>query len=417
MINTRSATSNKVDLIHSEFNNSKDSPFNRAVFFYGKNMQVNDQFELRIEKMSFRGGGLGRHQGMVVFVEFAAPNDLLLVEAIEVKKNHAFAKLIKILEPGPDRRTSPCPHFGVCGGCNWQHLTESSQLAWKNSLVQDELSRKLDIALSLEPICESPKPWRYRNRIQLKKRQAQVGYFKKYSHDLVQIHDCLLAEEALIPLISKLQSTPPQADRTDTESWELSLDANEVPTLNSLDNRDLAFAQVNRFVNSLLIEEVLSWSKETAWSELWDLYSGSGNFSFPLLKSRPKARGIAVELSTAAVLRGRKEAETLGWSPKRLEFFSAKVETYLVRNLPPTNALILVDPPRAGLDRRAALDLARSNSCQLLYVSCDPASLARDAQILTLSPGAQWKLRRVRCFDMFPQTDHVETLAEFVPKD
>lgn len=352
-----------------------------------------------------------------MFVEFAAPNDLLLVETIEVKKNHAFAKLIKIIEPGPDRRQAPCPHFGICGGCNWQHLTESSQLAWKNSLVQDELSRKLDIALSLEPICESPKPLRYRNRIQLKKKQDQVGYFKKYSHDLVQIQDCLLAEEPLISLIPKLKSMPTKAQKAEAESWELSLSADQEPSLHSLDDRDLAFAQVNRFVNSLLIEEVLAWSKETVWNELWDLYSGSGNFSFPLLKSNPKARGVAIELSTTAVLKGRKEAEKLGWSPKVLEFFSAKVEDYLVRSLPPTDALVLVDPPRAGLDKRAALDLALVNSRQLLYVSCDPASLARDAQILTLSPGAKWKLRRVRCFDMFPQTDHVETLAEFVPKD
>ena len=368
-----------------------------------------DQFEVTIEKMSLHGGGVARHEGRVLFIEFAAPGDRLRVELTEVKKNHAFARIKEILAPSVERKNPPCPAFGRCGGCNWQHLSEESQWKWKESLVRDALARAWGKEFLFLPMFHSPKEFRYRNRIQLKKHHDQIGYFEKGSHRLVAIDDCLLAEEPLIKSFAELKA---KAFAEPAQNWEISLSREGTAQLTSLQERDLAFSQVNRFVNEALVSEVLQWASETEWLHYWDLYCGSGNFTFPLAEQRPKATGLGVELSTSSIEQAQAETKRRGWSPKKLDFYRSDVGIFLRRNAPPANSLILLDPPRAGLDEGIVKALAASEAQTLLYISCDPMTLARDLRRLREVAPSRWKIHRARCFDMFPQTDHVETLVE-----
>ncbi len=372
-------------------------------------MKSGDQFEVTIDKMGLNGGGVTRIEGLVVFVEYSAPGDRLLVELTDVRKNHAFARIKSILVASNERKEAPCPAFGRCGGCNWQHLSEESQWMWKEKLVKEALFRAWEAEFSFEPIFRSPKDFRYRNRIQLKKQGNEIGYFEKGSHRLVAIDDCLLAEEPLIGAFPELRKKPSFAD---VQNWEISLTQEGEAALTTMQERDLAFSQVNRFVNEQLIQTVIEWAGQSEWSSYWDLYCGSGNFTFPFAEKFPQKTGLGVELSSASIERAKDLVKQRGWSPKRLEFFKSDVGIFLRRMTPPSNSLVLLDPPRAGLDESVAKALSQSQMQVILYISCDPMTLARDLKrIRETSPG-KWTLQRVRCFDMFPQTDHVETLVE-----
>jgi 23S rRNA (uracil1939-C5)-methyltransferase len=366
-----------------------------------------DQIEVTIEKMSLHGGGIARHEGLVVFVEYAAPGDRLRVEVAEIKKSHAFARIKEILAPSEERRDAPCPAFGRCGGCNWQHLKEESQWRWKETLVKEALFRAWGAEFPFLPLVQSPRAFRYRNRIQVKKRKSQIGYFEKGSHLLVPIDDCLLAEESIAQAFPDVKRKP---SRQETENWEISLTKEGSTQITSLDDRDLAFSQVNRFVNEFLVQEVLGWSEESDWTEFWDLYCGSGNFTFPFAEKFEDKNGLAVELSPVAIEKAQQETVRRGWSPKRLEFLRSDVGLFLKRASPPKGSLVLLDPPRAGLDESVVRALSASDARVILYVSCDPMTLARDLRRFRES--GRWKVERARCFDMFPQTDHVETLVE-----
>lgn len=379
-------------------------------------MNVGDQIQVRIEKMSLHGGAVARHDGLVLFVEFAAPGDLLRVEITDLKKNHGFARILEILEPSAERKPAPCPVFGRCGGCGWQHLSDDSQKKWKSELLHETLRKAWPANFEFLPFVASPRSFRYRNRIQLKKDGSQIGYFAKGSHELVAIDDCPLAEDAVIeafPLLKKQASVSQTPKKTGFENWEISLNENSRPEIHSLEDRELFFSQVNRFTNELLIQEVLDWAAESDWSSYWDLYCGSGNFTFPLAERFPKKSGVGVELSESGLRKARAESQRRGWSPKRLEFFRSDVGLFFNRMSPPDNSLVLVDPPRAGLDERVVKALALGRAQRVLYVSCNPMSLARDLQRLRQFAPDRWRLKRVRGFDMFPQTEHVETLVEW----
>lgn len=366
--------------------------------------------------MSLHGGAVARHDGLVLFIEFAAPGDLLRVQVTEMRKNLGFAKIIEVLEPSSERKDPPCPVFGHCGGCGWQHLSDSSQTAWKSKLLEETLRKAWPDDFEFLPLIESPKSFRYRNRIQLKKKGPRIGYFAKGSHDLVSIDDCPLAEEAVVEAFPRLQGQAPNAraeKKNGFESWEISLNEHGSAEIHSLDERELFFSQVNRFTNDLLISEVLQWASESDWSSYWDLYCGSGNFTFPFAERFPKASGFGVELSESGIQKARVESQKRGWSPKKLEFFRADVGLFLSRMTPAPKSLILVDPPRAGLDEKVIKALALSQAERVLYISCNPMSLARDLQRLRAFAPRRWRLKRARGFDMFPQTEHVETLVEW----
>jgi 23S rRNA (uracil1939-C5)-methyltransferase len=384
-----------------------------------------ETFKVHIEKMAFGGDGIARLTelgGLVLFVALAAPGDELLVKIIEKKKNFARAEIIEIISPGPARAKPPCPYFGPCGGCNFQQLSYEEQLRQKENIVREQLKNHLGDA-QWEPIEPSPRPLRYRNRIQLKYDRPRLGFYARGSHDIVDIEDCLITEDSLAQKIPALKKDLAAGKKTAIAKIELLLKSADLSSGKAGDDTEIVFedspfegvgfSQVNRFQNEHLIATVLEWAAASSFSTVYDFYAGAGNFTFPLLQRFPQAKTVGVELNPKTVALAQKKISDLALSPKRIEFFLGDVELFLKRTILAENALVLLDPPRAGCSENTLRYLGDQSLTRLLYVSCDPSSLARDLSRLRAQT-KPWKVARVKPFDMFPQTDHVETLVELV---
>lgn len=372
----------------------------------GRVPAVGDLLQVRIEKLAVGGNGIARPDGFVVFVPDAAPGDLLEVEMVKVRPQHGEARLRKVLEPGTGRRVPPCPYAGECGGCNWQHLDETTQLQQKQSLVAETLAKFLPgMAIPIEPIEPSPRSLRYRNRVQPLRHGGRLGFRRRRSHDFLPVQDCLITEE---PLAALFASPPPGVDGSRIElrlSPEGGIEISEAG-----DDEGFAFAQVNRFQNQQLIDTVLDWTKDAHPRAVWDLYGGGGNFTFPLARAFP-VPVTGVELNAVLVQRASQKASEN--KMPQLSFRVSDVESWVRRRVPPAGSLVVLDPPRNGAGADVMSALAASPATEILYISCHPVSLARDLQIFfEKAPANRWKLRRVKAFEMFPQTDHVETLVQ-----
>jgi 23S rRNA (uracil1939-C5)-methyltransferase len=373
-----------------------------------------EKFKVQIEKMAFGGDGIARHEGLVLFVALAAPGDELLVQITEKKKNFARAEIVEILSPGPSRIKPPCVYFGHCGGCNWQHLSYEGQLEQKEKIVREQLREHLAHVV-FENIEPSPQPLRYRNRIQLKYEQPRLGFYGRGTHEIVDIDDCLITEEALAKEIPPLKKSLSIGRKTAIPKIELLLKTSGEKEIVFEDSpfEGAGFSQVNRWQNEKLIATVLEWAATAPFTAIYDLYAGAGNFTFPLLQKFPTVKVIGVELNSKTVQLAQKRIADQSLSPKKIDFFLADVELFLKRTSLVDNALIVLDPPRAGCSENVLKYIEHQPISRLLYISCDPSSLARDLTRLH-SQKRPWRLVRAKPFDMFPQTDHVETLVELV---
>ncbi len=372
--------------------------------------------QVHIDKLAIGGAGVARHEGLVVFVPQAAPDEDVLVEFTLVKKNFAEARIIEVIKAGPSRRTPPCPVAHECGGCNWQHLAESEQLKQKEALVLETI-RKFNRDLEFEylPIQPSPRSLRYRNRIQPKFNNNRFGFFARNSHKIVSITDCLITEESLVKKFPEVLKWVQGKNTSSLQKLEMYIsDENEVRYgLISDEDEGVGFSQVNRFQNEDLIRTVLNWANDIkTYPAIWDLYSGAGNFTFPLAANWTSASVTGVELNKKLVARGQAKGRD-----SRIQFVESDVEKFLKHNAPGSEDLVILDPPRAGASELTMNVLAAAGPKKIIYISCHPVSLARDLKWFfeaTAKLNKKAKLTRVQAFEMFPQTDHVETVAELM---
>jgi 23S rRNA (uracil1939-C5)-methyltransferase len=372
-----------------------------------------DRFELHIDRLSVGGRGVGRKDGIVVFVDLVAPNEDVEVEVTFVKKNLVEAKLVRVVEPSCYRIDPPCVHFKEgCGGCSWQHIGYDAQLKAKRELVAEALRKFSGFKdVALEPTVPSPLAFRYRNRIQVHVQGSTVGFHARGSHRIVDVKDCLITEEPLVKKIQEIRQGKVPGDRIQIYRSQ----ENEVLAENAEEQSSLAFSQVNSSQNTQLIHAVLDQAQKTSQrsstpSVILDLYSGSGNFTFPLAELFPQAKVTGVELNSPAVQRGNDVAKQQN---KLVHFERAKVEEFLKRWKPPgAQYLILIDPPRTGCDPAAIKILKDLKPTCLIYISCHPVTLARDLKPFS---EAGWTINFAQPYDMFPQTDHVETLVVLDP--
>lgn len=376
-------------------------------------MTSSSQIKIKIEKLAIGGAGIARHDGLVIFVPQAAPEDELLVEFTNKKKNFAEAKIVEILKPGPSRRTPPCPVANVCGGCNWQHITEEEQRRQKESLVLETI-KKFNPTLAFEylPLKESPRVFRYRNRIQPKYHNGKFGFFMRNSHDIVEITDCPITEEVLTAKFPEARAFAEAKKSKDLLRMEMYISEQEEVRFGLITDEDdgIGFSQVNRFQNEDLLKTALEWAGEHDYEHVFDLYAGSGNFTFPLAAKYKNSAITAVELNPKLVERGRAQNKD-----KRLRYFLSDVESYMKRATVGKQDLVLLDPPRAGASEYIMRALAASQAKKIIYISCHPVSLARDLKWFfewSQKLGHKYQLAKVQAFEMFPQTDHVETIAE-----
>lgn len=378
-------------------------------------LKVGDQFQVTIEKMANRGKGLGRVNDQVVFVPYSAPQDILTVKAIKINKNFIDAEIVEIIKKSDLRIEPQCRYFTECGGCHFQHIDYSNQVKIKDLLVKETLTRaigQLPDSAFLSPVA-SPQEWNYRNRIQIHIKNNEFGFIKRNSNTIVPIKNCKIAESALNDALTTFASTP---EIKASEKVELLLDKNlkvHQRDLNS-QGQPLMFSQVNRFANQLLVDLVVGKIfQNNPKKQIFDLYSGDGNFLAAIAKALPKNKITGVELNAGLVKIGR---QTIAEQNLNASYVQASVENYLETVSINTDDVILLDPPRTGCDPKAMTVLGSLPRNKVIYVSCEPTTLARDLRLLKDTAhkwGLSFRLESVQTLDMFPQTEHIETVVEF----
>ncbi len=415
---------------------------------------------VRITGIAAGGAGVGRlPDGRAVFVQRTAPSERVEVEVVERKARWARGRLLRVLEAAPERRQAPCPYYARCGGCTLEHLEYAAQLRAKAELVGQALRRIGGFDTPAVEVTPSPEEFRYRNRVSFALVRLGHGRVAAGFHELERPGrvldlgaDCLLPEPGLAECWGRLRaewgtdaSRLPAGERLrltlrGTEGGDVSLlveggfgagqpeellarvsalasiwharpghepvrlaGAASMPETWQEEEVGLSgavFLQVNRAAAALLEEHVARLAGEVAGVSVVDAYCGVGLHARRL--ARRGARVVGIELDAAAVAEARRAAGDA------VEFIAGRVEEVLPGTLPAD--LVIVNPPRAGLDPAVPEQLQARPPARLVYVSCDPATLARD--LGRLRPA--FELRSLRCFDLFPQTAHVETVVELV---
>ncbi len=360
---------------------------------------------VKIESLSYHGGrGVGRFDGKVIFVPFTAPGDEVQVRITEDKGRFFEGEVVEILSSSQARREAPCSVYGECGGCRWQHVSYDEQLQQKEQIIKSSFRsfEKNHGPLVYKPIVASPSEWHYRNRIQLHVENEKMGFYARKSRRVVSFDHCWITENTL----NKKYSALNVKDFQDGERVELALTtAGDVDVRKSGRDPEAAyFSQVNSAQNSQLITATLEAIRHESPQNVFDLYCGSGNFTFPLREQFPDSKITGVELSRQNILFAKQldPQQKIRWAQSDVADFLKEVK-------PLPHTLVVLDPPRVGCDKSVLQQLLRLKPEVIMYISCNPTTLARD--ITTLVESQLYTPEFVQGFDMFPQTEHVESLS------
>ena len=394
---------------------------------------MDDSLELWIERLVAGGEGLAHlPDGRAVFIPQTAPGELVRVRLVEEKPTFARGRLLEVLQPSPVRRAAPCPHYGTCGGCQLQHVQYAAQVEAKQAFIREALLRLGQIAWDGPIPMRTGPEWGYRSRVQFKLdvdgHRLRVGFYTSGTNDLCDIETCPLLAPPLARLPAVLRQQAPSSLAGKTLDIALGDDdgLSAFPAFADLPGRPVTrrighfvytydarcFFQVNRELVAALVAEVVPDDLPFGGLAL-DLYAGVGLFTLPL--ARKFRQVLAIEASPNAVAFARENIrhnqltnaqvvaeDCARWMQMRAAAFTDRVDW------------LVADPPRAGLDSAVRTGLVTIRPRQIVYVSCHPATLARDLKVL-LAHG--YRLTKLVGLDLFPQTAHVEVVAQLVRGD
>ena len=429
---------------------------------------MNEELKLSIEKLVYGGDGLAHADGNTVFVPYVLPGEEVRAASKSRKKKLIWAELVEVSSPAKERGKARCPHFQKCGGCHYQHIPAAEQLRLKKEILRETLARLGGVSWEGGIEEHSAEPYGYRNRAQWAVRSGMpraLGYFLPESSTILPIDGCPVLSPRLSETFAQLQNmarsgTLPAGIReieafADSADEKIALNVafekfqkpaaelasifrEALPRIESLllldqkKNRfeltgpgfllheagghkyrvsHLSFFQVNRF----LVEDLLKTVTADARGALaLDLYSGVGFFTLPLAGTFAKV--VSVDANLAATRDLHANAELAGVT---ITAHNEHAEEFLKKTQEKPDFVVL-DPPRSGLGVEAAGHLAELGAKEIIYISCDPSTLARDLAVLTSSqrkpkeiigPSIQYEITEMHLFDLFPQTFHIETLV------
>ena len=404
--------------------------------------------EILFTTLAYGGDAMGRlEDGRAVFVPFGLPGERVRIRLTDEKRGFARGELVEILEAPPPRIIPRCKHFGVCGGCHYQNLPYEEQLKAKREILRDQLTRIGRIENPpVQDMVASPNPWNYRNHVQFHlTEEGKLGYVgagTSFAKGIIPITECHLPEEPINSLWPKLEFEPATnierisfrvgkendlilvLESDSAESPELEIEA-EISVAHVFEEnaviiagndhivipvlgRDfrvsvMSFFQVNAAMAEKMVQHLLNFLPVSLSTTLLDVYCGVGLFS-AFLASKCE-RVIGIESSPAA-------CEDFSFNLDEfdnIELYEGLAEE-VIPYLEAKPDIVLVDPPRAGLEKRVVDGILKLNPPTIAYVSCDPSTLARDAKRL-IEGG--YRLKQVTPFDLFPQTYHIESISIF----
>ncbi len=427
-----------------------------------------DELMVSIEKLVYGGDGLAHADGNTIFVPYVLPGEKVRAATKSKKKKLIWANLLEVTSPAQQREQPRCPHFQTCGGCHYQHISAAEQLRLKTEILRETLSRLGGIKWDGAIQTHCAEPYGYRNRAQWAVREANpraLGYFLPESSIITPIDECPVLSPLLAKTFFQLQEMtrsgrlPERAleieafsdsadakialnvalERFTKSPAELAATLREaLPQLESLlllDQRTnrfelsgpgflsqqaggfqfrvshLSFFQVNRFLGEELLQTMVAGAKGDL---ALDLYAGVGFFTLPLARTFKKV--VAVDANLAATRDLHVNSETAGLA---VISHNEHVEEFL-RKTTEKPDFISLDPPRSGLGAEGAAKMADLGASEIVYLSCDPSTLARDLAVLTGTTkkgsagpisAARYEIEEMHLFDLFPQTFHIETLV------
>jgi 23S rRNA (uracil1939-C5)-methyltransferase len=357
--------------------------------------------DLKIEDIAFGGKGVGREHGKAVFVPYTIEGEVVSAEILREKKQFAEAELVQVKESSPHRVTPECPYFGRCGGCAYQHIDYEHQLAIKWRQVRNILQRIGKLKdIPLRPIIPSPKQYEYRNRITVHVQDRVIGFFQRDSHRLIDIERCPISCGEVNLALRELRERNPRDGHY---------------TLRTSSSRRV-FSQTNDEVANALRDLIIDLVPSNQ-DLLIDAYCGAGFFAKALLNKFERVIGIDWDkFAIAAAKEDATEKETYiaGEVEEELQKVGAvhpnrppvnDIDAGRLRSIAPTT--IIVDPPATGLSANARNAIVNLAPTTLIYVSCNPATLARDLKELH----GKFTINSITPIDMFPQTAEIEVAA------
>jgi len=434
--------------------------------------QADPTLLIQIEKLVHGGRGLAHQESLALFVEGVLPGEQVRVQPGRIKKGYGEAQLLEVVQPSPDRVAAPCPVYGRCGGCRLQHASAAAQLEIKRDILAETLARLGGLAeIHVPPLAASPEVYGYRSRARLavavpSRGAPSLAYFEEGSHRPVPIAQCPLLAPRLNEAVSHLnqmlagsqaaasqlqeirlglsvttgevvfQYMAEQCQRPQAEAWfervragfagvkgqvmiagrgpqqrrwmegETTLTEQVGPL--RLRCSDRSFVQANWKLNETLAETVTAWAMEAktdAPLRVLELYAGIGNFGLAIAREGALVTFVEGNASALADARYNARVNHIG----RCRFRSESAEAFLAGAAPGEYDLVLMDPPRTGLSKEALAGLVHLKAGRILYLSCDPPTLARDLRAMQ---EAGYRVTRLQGYDMFPQTMHIETLVE-----
>ena len=401
--------------------------------------------DLQLVKLTYGGDAMGRlEDGRAIFVPFGLPGERVRVRLTEEKRNFARGEIVEVLDASPQRINPRCKHFGVCGGCHYQHLPYQEQLDAKTEILRDQLRRIGKIENPpVQAMVPSPKAWNYRNHVQFHlTEEGKLGYVRAQVPAVFAIEECHLPEAFLNGIWPQLEFEPAtdiervslRAGRDDDSMLVLESNSPEFPALEieagisvthlfedntvvvagndhiliSVLGRDFrvsaaSFFQVNTAMAEKMVNRLIANLPITQSSVVLDVYCGAGLFS-AFLAPRCE-RLIGIESSASAC-----DDFTFNLDEfDNVELYEGLAED-VIPYLEMKPDMVLVDPPRAGLEKQVVDGILKMNPQWIAYVSCDPSTLGRDGARLIRGG---YRLQDVMPFDLFPQTFHIESISVF----
>ncbi|MGB8683811.1 MAG: class I SAM-dependent RNA methyltransferase [Candidatus Binatus sp.] len=406
--------------------------------------------EIEISAMTFGPFGVGRQDGKAVMVAGAVAGDRLDVEIVSERRDYAVAKIRDVISPSTDRRAAPCPYLPRCGGCDWQHIDYGAQVRFKGEVVARELGHALGIEIDPVGLVEpAPEEFGYRSRIRLRVgAKGVLGFYEAGSNSIVEIDSCMVAEAGIRMPIHLARSLgkrveeievvrdgarevqvahlkKPATDEDLRRARNVLESDNEIagivlrsgthratvgePSITielepglSIDVDADLFSQVNRAQNRKLVASVMEMAAIHESSPVLDLFCGAGNFSLPA--SRRGARVTGVDADAGAIEAASRNAARLNFRDAQFIAMKASATADFLHRARYRPEIIILDPPRTGAPDLME-PIVKLRAPAVIYVSCDVTTLARDLRVLS---GAGYKVNRVRGFDFFPNTHHVE---------
>jgi tRNA/tmRNA/rRNA uracil-C5-methylase (TrmA/RlmC/RlmD family) len=389
-----------------------------------RELRAGEVIEVVVDTIAFGGDGVGRVGPLVVFIPFTAPGDVVEARIVQVRKNYLRGEAVRVISASPDRVDPVCPYFSLCGGCQYQHLSYETQLRIKERQVTETFERigKI-VAPPVEGIIPSPFPFGYRGKaefhgVPVPGGGGHLGFMDTEGGTVVDIDRCAIVDESinieLAQLRRRLVSERIPSGRRRYLLWSGVPYPPRRYITRQVGGKELAvpgggFFQGNLFLTEMLVRRVLEMCALKGSDRVLDAYCGSGLFS--LFVAPHVRKVIGVEVSGPAVRCAVRNAERYGIANAR--FHRGDMEIVL-NGLAGENArfdTVLMDPPRTGCAAGALAAIDRLRPGRVVYVSCNPATQARDIRRL-IDRG--FSLEALQPIDMFPQTQHIEVIASLV---